>query len=236
MVASPINTHPLRMLAAAVAGSPVAISYLTEPGARCWTDGERIYLSAERQAGEGGRELLVQCALLTGGALKAVGLRALVGSMPAFAAGAKLSSNGRAVFALLASASGGATSRIVARLDTTSLVGASRHLPDLIVTEHGVADLRGASLGERAARLVAVADPRHREQLREGWRGCNSSSECEHVELALLGRASFAPRPALPCQSAPSARKSRNWIDLRRSARALFSIAAAAASCALSNR
>lgn len=81
MVASPINTHPLRMLAAAVAGSPVAISYLTEPGARCWTDGERIYLSAERQAGEGGRELLVQCVLLAGGALKAVGLRALVGSI-----------------------------------------------------------------------------------------------------------------------------------------------------------
>jgi len=76
-----IDTHPLRMLAAAVAGAPVAISYLTEPGARSWTDGERIFLSAERQAGEGGRELLVQCALLAGGALKAVGLRALIGSI-----------------------------------------------------------------------------------------------------------------------------------------------------------
>jgi len=92
-----------------------------------------------------------------------------VGGMPAFAAGAKLSSNGRAVFALLSSASGGTASRIVPRLDATSLVGAPRHLPDLVVTEHGVADLRGASLGERAARLISVADPRHRDQLREGW-------------------------------------------------------------------
>ncbi|MBD5801533.1 von Willebrand factor type A domain protein [Azoarcus sp. Aa7] len=81
MASVSIEPHPLRMLAAAVAGSPVAVSYLTEPGARCWTDGERIYLSAERQAGEGGRELLVQCALLAGGALKAVGLRALIGSI-----------------------------------------------------------------------------------------------------------------------------------------------------------
>ncbi|NMG56008.1 hypothetical protein GPA23_15355, partial [Aromatoleum aromaticum] len=55
MASTPIDTHPLRMLAAAVAGAPVAISYLTEPGARSWTDGEHIYLSAERQAGEGGR-------------------------------------------------------------------------------------------------------------------------------------------------------------------------------------
>lgn len=81
MTTAPIDTHPLRMLAAAVAGSPVAISYLTEPGAPAWTDGERIFLSAERQAGEGGRELLVQCALLAGDALKGVGLRSLVGSI-----------------------------------------------------------------------------------------------------------------------------------------------------------
>lgn len=76
---SPVR--PLRVLAAAVAGRPVAVSYLPDPAALAWTDGERIYLSAQRAAGKGARELLVQCALLAGGALSAGGLRALVGSI-----------------------------------------------------------------------------------------------------------------------------------------------------------
>ena len=43
---------------------------------------------------------------------------------------------------------------------------------DLVVTEHGVADLRGASLSERRARLLAIADPRHVDALaREGAPG-----------------------------------------------------------------
>jgi hypothetical protein len=75
------ETHPLRMLAAAVVGRPVAISCLVEPGARAWADGERIYLAAERLAGEGSRELLVQCSLLAGGSLAGVGLRTLIGSI-----------------------------------------------------------------------------------------------------------------------------------------------------------
>jgi acyl-CoA hydrolase len=35
---------------------------------------------------------------------------------------------------------------------------------DMVVTEHGVADLRGVDDVERAARLVAIAAPEHREQ------------------------------------------------------------------------
>jgi hypothetical protein len=75
------DTHPLRLLAAAVVGRPVAISYLVDPAAPAWTDGERVFLSLERQAGEGARELLVQCALLAGQAVHGLGLRALVGSI-----------------------------------------------------------------------------------------------------------------------------------------------------------
>jgi len=81
MAAALSDTHPLRMLAAAVAGRPVAISYLLEPGARAWTDGERIYLAAERLAGEGSRELLVHSSLLAGGSLASVGLRSVIGSI-----------------------------------------------------------------------------------------------------------------------------------------------------------
>lgn len=91
------------------------------------------------------------------------------GGMPAFAQGAKLSAGGRAVFALLSSASRGAVSRIVPRLDPSALVGAPRHLADMIATEHGVADLRGATLSERAARLIAIAAPDHRDALQVAW-------------------------------------------------------------------
>ncbi|WP_018990708.1 acetyl-CoA hydrolase/transferase family protein [Aromatoleum toluclasticum] len=92
-----------------------------------------------------------------------------VGGMPAFAQGAKLSAGGRAVFTLLSSASRGAVSRIVPRFDPAALVGAPRHIADLVVTEHGVADLRGATLSERAARLIAVAAPDHRNALQAAW-------------------------------------------------------------------
>ncbi|NMF96400.1 acetyl-CoA hydrolase [Aromatoleum toluolicum] len=92
------------------------------------------------------------------------------GGMPAFAQGAKLSEGGRAVFALLSTASRGAVSRIVPQLDASSLVGAARHVADFVVTEYGVADLRGAGLGERAARLIAIAAPDHRDALSDAWR------------------------------------------------------------------
>lgn len=75
------DTHPLRLLAAAVVGRPVAISYLPTPAAPAWTDGERVFLSLERRAGEGACELLVQCALLAGNALGALDLRTLVGNI-----------------------------------------------------------------------------------------------------------------------------------------------------------
>jgi acetyl-CoA hydrolase len=35
----------------------------------------------------------------------------------------------------------------------------------IVVTEHGVADLRGLSLEQRVAAMVAVADPEHRPAL-----------------------------------------------------------------------
>ena len=45
------------------------------------------------------------------------------------------------------------------------MVTTARSDVGLVVTEHGVADLRGRSLRERAASLVAVADPAFRDEL-----------------------------------------------------------------------
>jgi acyl-CoA hydrolase len=39
-----------------------------------------------------------------------------------------------------------------------------------VVTEHGVASLHGRSLRERARQLIAIADPRFREELEEAAR------------------------------------------------------------------
>lgn len=40
----------------------------------------------------------------------------------------------------------------------------------MVVTEHGVADLRGRTVAERAEALVAIADPAHRDALAAAWR------------------------------------------------------------------
>jgi acyl-CoA hydrolase len=63
---------------------------------------------------------------------------------------------------LPATAKGGQVSRVVPQVDTVS---ASRSDVDMIATEHGMAELRGVSEGERAARLIAIADPQHRDRL-----------------------------------------------------------------------
>jgi acyl-CoA hydrolase len=51
----------------------------------------------------------------------------------------------------------------VARLSGPASV--SRSDAGVIVTEHGFADLRGQSLAERQRRMLAIADPAHRETL-----------------------------------------------------------------------
>jgi acyl-CoA hydrolase len=87
-----------------------------------------------------------------------------VGGALAFARAAITSPHGRSIVALPSTARGGSVSRIVARL-ADGVVSTPRADADLVVTEHGVADLRGATLGERVERLVAIADPGHREAL-----------------------------------------------------------------------
>ena len=62
----------------------------------------------------------------------------------------------------------GAT-RIVAEL--SGPVTTARADVDLVVTEHGVARLGGLDLEQRAAALIAVAAPEHREELQRGGAG-----------------------------------------------------------------
>ena len=91
-----------------------------------------------------------------------------LGGAPDFAAAARRSTGGRAVLALPSTAKGRGLSRIVARLDVPT-VSLPRDATDLVITEHGVADLRGTGLDERAEALIGVADPAHRAGLVEAW-------------------------------------------------------------------
>jgi acyl-CoA hydrolase len=77
--------------------------------------------------------------------------------------GGSRSPGGRAIIALPATAQGGASSRIVAKL--SGPITTARSETDVIVTEFGAAELKGRTLAERARRLIAIAHPDFRESL-----------------------------------------------------------------------
>jgi acyl-CoA hydrolase len=88
-----------------------------------------------------------------------------VGGINDFVRGAGASRGGRSIVCLpsrRASRSGVAGS-IVARLSGPATVGASD--ADVVVTEYGIAWLRGASRGERARRMIGIAHPEERVAL-----------------------------------------------------------------------
>jgi 4-hydroxybutyrate CoA-transferase len=88
-----------------------------------------------------------------------------VGGQMDFVRGASLASEGRAIIALPATAQGGSRSRIVAALQEGAGVVTTRAHARTVVTEHGVAELWGRSLRERAAALIAIAAPEFRDEL-----------------------------------------------------------------------
>ncbi len=88
-----------------------------------------------------------------------------VGGQMDFIRGAALASEGRAIIALPSTAAGGSMSRIVATLKEGAGVVTTRAHARTIVTEYGVAELFGRSLRERAASLIGIAHPDHRDAL-----------------------------------------------------------------------
>ncbi|HLX34825.1 MAG TPA: acetyl-CoA hydrolase/transferase C-terminal domain-containing protein [Candidatus Limnocylindrales bacterium] len=88
-----------------------------------------------------------------------------VGGQMDFFRGATLADEGRAIVALPATAMNGQRSRIVASLQEGAGVVTTRSHAHTVVTEHGVAELWGRSLRERAAELIAIADPAFRADL-----------------------------------------------------------------------
>jgi 4-hydroxybutyrate CoA-transferase len=90
-----------------------------------------------------------------------------IGGQVDFVRGAAHSKEGKAIIALPSTAKKGTVSRIVAGLAPGTAVTTMRADVDYIVTEHGIAHLRGKALHQRAAALIDIADPAFRDQIRE---------------------------------------------------------------------
>lgn len=86
-----------------------------------------------------------------------------VGGQVDFIRAAALSRGGLSILALPSSARGRKVSRIVAQL--SGPVTTARSDVDCVVTEHGVARLKGLSLRQRREALLAIADPQHQPYL-----------------------------------------------------------------------
>ena len=89
-----------------------------------------------------------------------------VGGQSDYFRAARRSAGGLAILALPSSVGTASRSRVVARI-ASAYVTAAQSDVDMIVTEHGVADLRATTLTERRRLIAALAEPRFRAALNE---------------------------------------------------------------------
>src|SRR6266571_3342411 len=91
-----------------------------------------------------------------------------VGGQTAFMIAAQYSRGGRSVTVLPSShiLDGRRVSRIVGALPEGTIVTVPRVFVDYVVTEHGIASLRGKTVRERASELIAVGHPEFRKDLK----------------------------------------------------------------------
>lgn len=88
-----------------------------------------------------------------------------IGGQVDFVRGASRSLGGKSIIALPSTASGGKISRICGELDRGAAVSTSRNDIHYVVTEYGIAELRGKSLRQRARAMIGICHPAFREAL-----------------------------------------------------------------------
>ena len=84
-----------------------------------------------------------------------------------FAYGALHAQGGRGIVAVPSTAKQGTVSRISPMLTEGAMVSITRNVADHIVTEYGVARMRGRTIRQRAKNLIAIAHPDFRDELIE---------------------------------------------------------------------
>jgi len=87
------------------------------------------------------------------------------GGQADFARGAMYSEGGHGYLVLHSTTSDGTISRIRPRLTEGSVVTTLKNTIDHVVTEYGVAELRGRSIRERTLALIDIAHPKFRDEL-----------------------------------------------------------------------
>lgn len=90
-----------------------------------------------------------------------------VGGQLDFVLGAQLSEGGRSIIALPSTAQKGSITRIVPQLDLGAGVVTTRAHVDYVISEFGIAALRGKSLRERRDALIAISHPDFQAFLQE---------------------------------------------------------------------
>ncbi|MEZ4292825.1 MAG: acetyl-CoA hydrolase/transferase C-terminal domain-containing protein [Myxococcota bacterium] len=95
-----------------------------------------------------------------------------IGGHEDFLAGAGLIADGRSLLCLPSTVTvrGETRSRVAPKLAAGSIVTSPRHQVDVVVTEHGIAELAGRTVGERAHLLAGIAHPDVRDELFEAAR------------------------------------------------------------------
>lgn len=87
-----------------------------------------------------------------------------------FVRGAALSNEGKSIMAMRSTAAHGTISRIVSVLSPGAAVTTSRNDVDYVVTEYGIAHLKGLHLHQRAEALITIAHPDFRDKLWKEYR------------------------------------------------------------------
>jgi acyl-CoA hydrolase len=87
------------------------------------------------------------------------------GGQPDYARGAVMAQRGQAFIVLHSTTGDDAISRIVPQLHPGAAVTTFKNIVDKVVTEYGVAELRGSSIAQRTRRLIAIAHPKFRDEL-----------------------------------------------------------------------
>lgn len=86
-----------------------------------------------------------------------------------FVRGASFSRGGKSIVAMPSTAAGGKASRIVSQFDAGCPITLSRYETHYVVTEYGVAQLRGRSIRQRAHALIEIAHPDFRDGLKQAY-------------------------------------------------------------------
>ena len=96
-----------------------------------------------------------------------------IGDQVDFIRGSSMSKGGFSIIVIPSTAENGAISRIVTHLSEGAGVATTRGDIDIVVTEYGIAELRGKSIYQRVMELVQIAHPKFRKKLIEDAKKCH---------------------------------------------------------------